>query len=675
MGRQGKVSGGEVVVLKRNVQPRRRSRRVSFSLLAAITGAVALASWVAVSASSALPIPLLPPGDLLALGQGAGQTPATAPVQHNPEPPITATPRIPCGKGSNPLDGVDGRVPAGALNSPAGANGYTCNVSPVGHQGQSGGFKVWRYIDNAGHECAFYDTALLYPTNAISLSGPPSQGVAVLDMTDPAHPVQTATLIDPVMLSPHESLSLNVKRGLLAADLGNPATHPGDVSIYSVNQDCRHPVLDATAPVGRFGHEGNFSPDGRIFYDAGTSVKSVTAIDVTDPTQPHPIWQGQESSHGLTLSDDGNRAYIADAVGGTLTILDTSQIQAHKPNPQAFEISRLSWSNVTIPQNAMPMTIHGHHYLLEFDEYAFRFSGSAPPDTVGAGRIIDLQDERHPRVVSNLRLQVDQPAEHHAASGDPGTIDPAQGYAAHYCGIPREVDPEIAACSFISSGLRLFDIRNPLHPKEIGYFISPPKQSFENGGDKSNFAMSKPTFAPERREIWYSDGTSGFYVLRVPARLWPHPAAVPGQSCLAASGRLHGRRIGPVALGQRRGQLRHQLPSFATRHRRSWDFFCLTGGGIRAGYHHGRVAIALTADKHYRLDGVKPGSRLTRSLINRLHIRRGIKIGLNTWYIVPGRLANGIFKVRHGQIQEIGIVNKALTRTRPAARRLMSHIP
>ena len=45
---------------------------------------------------------------------------------------------------------------------------------------------------------------------------------------------------------------------------------------------------------------------------------------------------------------------------------------------------------------------------------------------------------------------------------DNGRVDStgnqAQGYAAHYCNIPTRVNPKIVACSFIASGLRLFDI-------------------------------------------------------------------------------------------------------------------------------------------------------------------------------------------------------------------------
>lgn len=36
----------------------------------------------------------------------------------------------------------------------------------------------------------------------------------------------------------------------------------------------------------------------------------------------------------------------------------------------------------------------------------------------------------------------------------------------------------------------------------------------------SNWAMSKPAFVPERKEIWYTDGYSGFYAIRVTNGVW-----------------------------------------------------------------------------------------------------------------------------------------------------------
>jgi hypothetical protein len=470
---------------------------------------------------------LEPLNDLFALGQGGGESPAAAPVVHRAEPASVATPLVPCGPGSRPQPGVDGRVPAGSAT-----NGLWCNVSLVGHQGTEGGFKVLRYIDAQRHECAFYDTTLMFPLNALN-PGAGSEGVAVLDMSNPSHPVQTDTLTTTPMLSPHESLNLNTRRGLLAAVNGNLSTEPGFVSIYDVHADCRHPVLQSNGPFARFGHESGFSTDGKTFYATSTALQSITAIDVTDPKSPHAIWQGNVYSHGMSLSDDGNRAYVADPKGNML-ILDTSQIQARKPNPQTREISRLTWNSVSIPQNAIPFTEHGHPYVLEFDEYdQSTLNPGGDPNVVGEARIIDIADETKPYIVSNLRLQVDQPAEHAAAANDPGGNGAPQGYAAHYCNIPSRVDPKVVACSFIASGLRIFDISNLVHPKEIGYYVAPPQPRSENGYKASDFAMSKPAFAPERREIWWSDGTSGFYVLRVDKSVWPQDAGAParGPAC------------------------------------------------------------------------------------------------------------------------------------------------
>jgi hypothetical protein len=368
------------------------------------------------------------------------------------------------------------------------------------------------------------------------------------------------------MLSPHESVALNTKRGLIAAVLGNPATYPGLVSIYDAHADCRHPVLQSTSLVARFGHESGFAPDGRTFYAAGTAVQAITAIDVTDPKAPHAIWQGNVSSHGMSISDDGNRAYIADSSGGDMLVLDTSEIQARKPDPQAREVSRLTWEAASIPQNAIPFTSHGKPYVLEFDEYTAGTTGQGGRDSVGAGRIIDISDETAPRVVANLRLQVNQPKDHSDASGDPGAQSPVQGYAAHYCNIPTRVDPQLVACSFIASGLRVFDISDLTAPKEIAYFVAPTQQRFENGYSTSSFAMSQPAFAPERHEIWYSDGVSGFYALRLADSVWPAGAAsaractsrrrftatvrVPrGARVRSVSATLAGKRVGATRRG------------------------------------------------------------------------------------------------------------------------------
>jgi hypothetical protein len=646
-------------------------------LLAAL-GVLALSVVVlsVMSVAGAVTLPLIGGGnglnDLAALGLGTGQNIHRVATVRRAEPPLTATPLAPCGPGSRPEPGVDGRVPSGS-----GIHGLWCNTKLISHQGTSGGFKVFRYVDTAGHVCAFYDTALLFPTNAINAAGP-SLGVAVLDMSNPADPVQTDTLTQLPMMTPHESLNLNVKRGLLAAVNGNPATEPGLVSIYDVHADCRHPVLDSTSLVARFGHESGFSLDGNTFYATSTALPSVTAIDVSDPKHPHPIWQGNLISHGMTLSDDGNRAYVADPTGGDMLILDTSQIQARKANPQVREISRLGWASASIPQNAIPFTENGHPYVLEFDEYtAGTLNPAASRDAVGAARIIDISDETKPYVVANLRLAVDQPAAHHAAGNDPGTLSPAQGYAAHYCNIPTRVDPKIVACSFIASGLRLFDISDLVHPREIGYFVAPTTPNTETGYSESDYAMSMPAFDTARHEVWYTDGGTGFYVVQVTNGMWPEststvaPPPPPRPACAAPTGRLSGRGVGPVRLGMTRARVRRTFAGKVTRAGAASDVLCLRSAGIRVAYLRGRAQGILTANRFYALKGVRPGTRLSRAA-RRLHLGREARIGGRTWYLIADGSNRGLLEARRGVIEAVGIAGRGATSTPARTRRLLA---
>ena len=98
--------------------------------------------------------------------------------------------------------------------------------------------------------------------------------------------------------------------------------------------------------------------DATIADQSAAAYRSITAIDLTDPKTPFVVWQGDVQSHGLSLSPDGNRAYLAnpDVEFGDMIILDTSQIQARKPNPHTREVSRTTWDRVSIPKNAIPFT-------------------------------------------------------------------------------------------------------------------------------------------------------------------------------------------------------------------------------------------------------------------------------------------------------------------------------
>jgi hypothetical protein len=447
-------------------------------------------------------------------------------VQASESGPAPATPRAQCGPGSKPETGMQGRVSPDDIASGRAAEGFRCNLEKVGHFGDTGGFRVQRYVDGAGHECAYYDSTLLFPTAVpVQVADTDLAGVYVLDMSDPTHPVKTDNLVTPAMLSPHESLSINMERGLLAADMGGPFTMPGFVDIYDLTQDCRHPVLASSTPFGFLGHEGAFSPDGKTFWVTSAGAGTMVALDITDPALPAPVWSSFDYRiHGFNISDDGNRLYgarIASNADDGVTVFDVSEVQAHKSNPQVRVIGQVTWPNVSIPQTAIPVSIDRHPYLVEVDEFAGRPVPSTDPTAnVGAGRIIDIADETHPKVVSELRLEVNQPQNRAGLTGDPGMSNPVAGYAGHYCAVPQRAEPGVVACSFILSGLRVFDIRDALRPRELAYFNAPPTQGMSNFG-ASDFAMSAPTFVPGRAEVWYADANSGFYALRFTNGVWP----------------------------------------------------------------------------------------------------------------------------------------------------------
>ncbi|MDT7571353.1 MAG: hypothetical protein QOE05_1527, partial [Actinomycetota bacterium] len=199
--------------------------------------------------------------------------------------------------------------------------------------------------------------------------------------------------------------------------------------------------------------------------------------------------------------------------GGGMRILDISQIQSRALAPQVTEVGYVTWPEVTIPQSTIPVTIRGHRYVIEFDEYDSNVLSYSPDENVGGVRIIDVADEKHPKVVSRMRLAVWERSARKDQADDPGASSGTQGYASHYCAVPQRTDPGIVACGTIVSGLRVFDIRNPLRPREVAYANHPTS----GGGD----AMSAPAFNPDRREIWYADGNSGFWVERLNATAWP----------------------------------------------------------------------------------------------------------------------------------------------------------
>ncbi|WP_189032776.1 LVIVD repeat-containing protein [Nocardia rhizosphaerihabitans] len=396
---------------------------------------------------------------------GIAQPDSSGIVLENREIADTAVARASCAGDALPEPGLQGDVPAADRDSGRSTQGYRCNISRIGgYAGRGAGITSTQF-----DHCVYLGS--FFPGNLLG----PAQGVQVIDVADPANPVLTATLTEPAMLAgTWESLKVNAARKLLVGT-GVPAfTGAGLISVYDIS-DCAHPRLlnpgpgtDLSLPVQITAHEGGFSPDGRTYWASGVIPGIVSAVDLTDPADPRVIWQGMpgQSMHGMGLRADGNRLYLANNMGG-LTILDTSAVQRRDPDPQVPIIAQLTWTDGWATQQNVPVTYNGVPYLFSADE-----AGS------GGVKLIDISDDTHPRVVNTIKLEINL-AQHRDSAMASSMGGSLFAYDAHYCSADRPVNPTALACGWISSGIRVFDVRDPFQVREIAYY-NPPARTGQN---------------------------------------------------------------------------------------------------------------------------------------------------------------------------------------------------
>jgi hypothetical protein len=492
-----------------------------------------------------------------------------------------SVPKATCGPNDRPETALQGQVPA-AMRA-AGFNGFNCNLMLVGQaRGDGANWQTTQFKqrlrqgedDDQDHDrgrgntqrvCGYHGTAAA----ARSLPGRTNFGVRVLDLTDPSDPTITAYLNTPAMHDPWESLKVNERRQLLGADNGQNGGGGPEVDIYDISQDCRFPQLLASMPVGTgadggmvapiIGHEGSWAPDGLTYYGGDIRNSQYYAVDTTDPTRPKLLatWRtGIATVHGMSISDDGKRGYFvslgfntpADLTNpGTpptngLLIYDLSEIQARKPNPQVREISRLLWKDGSVAQHTIPVRIKGKPYVVHIDEagsgglsnsaqHAAACAAGFPPFPMA--RIIDISDERNPKIVSRLALETHDPR--NCAAVAPDIVGLATfTYGSHYCSVDNKKHATTLACGYFNSGVRVFDIRDPVRPKEIAYYNPPGTRTPSPGSNHAtrvggwisghpDWCSAQVHLDAEKSTLWTTCQDNGVVMLKFREGVWPFP--------------------------------------------------------------------------------------------------------------------------------------------------------
>jgi hypothetical protein len=477
-----------------------------------------------------------------------------------------SVPKAVCGSEDHPETALQGEVTA--VMRAAGFKGFNCNLKLVGQsRGDGANWQSTEYKDRHGHVCAYH-------TTAFTTANRTHTGVPVIDVTNDSKPTPTAYLTTTSMLDPWESLKVNERRRLLGADNGHNGAGGPEVDIYDISGDCRQPQFLASAPVttakdstGRpliIGHEGSWAPDGLTYYGGDLQHDQYYAVDTSNPREPKLItnWvPGFANVHGLSISDDGNRGYMVSLDGGVsltdpnvvltngLLIYDLSDIQARKVNAQAHLISKLFWKDGSGAQHTIPVRIGGKPYLIHVDEAGSGGFNSLAQRTAACAanlppfpmpRIIDISDEKNPKIVAKIALETHNPAYCAATQADLVGLG-IFTYGSHYCSVDNKHDATTLACGFFNSGIRVFDIRNPKRPREIAYY-NPAGTTTPSPGSNHvttaqwvaggpDWCSAQVHLDAKRGTLWSTCQDNGLLTLKFERGVWPFEGSStpPGQ--------------------------------------------------------------------------------------------------------------------------------------------------
>jgi hypothetical protein len=442
-------------------------------------------------------------------------------------------PKANCGP-QDRTETVQGQITLAERFSSEPQKAYNCNLELVGtFEGEGAGADVEVYSN-----CAYYSTA----------ENPRMQhpGVAVLDTSNSRIPKAVSYLNSAAMLSAHESLEVSQTRGLLLA-----SSAPSTLDVYDIS-DCLRPRLlsSVNLPAGLISHAGQFTEDGLTFYGARFDPDEglIFALDMSAPSNPRtiamwspPLGKHDWITHSAIVNRSGTRVYISmkrmtddwttSGVPNGLAIFDIGAIQAREAKAEFRLISTYFWEDTHGAEGIATVAINKKPYLIFSDNLGtLGFERPVPSSACKSGRpghgfarIIDIGDEKHPRTVSRLMLEVSEPNNCSRSMQDPTLYG---AYGSFACSVDNADEGKLAACGSFEAGLRVFDIRDPANPREIAYYKPPARRTesrpgslfrSESGAIQDNTADSvivAPKFRKSGEEIWFTSVDNGFQVVR-----------------------------------------------------------------------------------------------------------------------------------------------------------------
>jgi hypothetical protein len=414
-----------------------------------------------------------------------------------------------------------------------------------------------RWIAYIGHHGGTDDVPA--PVNPMTGQAEPN-GTSIVDVTDPAHPKYLRHL--PGQEGKYESGGAQMVRVCDGKSL--PKGDPNAVYLLRTFGSEAHEiwnVADAASPVliTRIGglkdtHKSWWECDTGIAYLVSGApdwrTRRMTQIyDLGDPAHPQKIRDfglpGQEPGstgavptelHGpISTGPAGNRVYFGYGTnkGGILQIVDREKLLngGKEPTPDNLrypEISRMPMSafngaHTTFPMLDMPVAEFDpdkdgktRDIVMIVDEAILNECGEARQMVWFA----DVTTETRPMMISSFTVP-EASGQFCQRGGRFGSHSSNESMAPDYY-------KKLAFIAFFNAGVRALDIRDPYHPKEVGYFIPSITQATDKrcipveGGERCKVAIQTNNVETDDRGYIYivDRANTGLHILELtgPAR-------------------------------------------------------------------------------------------------------------------------------------------------------------
>lgn len=405
--------------------------------------------------------------------------------------------------------------------------GWTAqNVRPIGYvkTEESGGGKMT--LIRRGERWFLY--------NALR-----DRGLGIIDVTDAANPKLLSVV-------PEARGQVTANGNLLITGVGGQQINlPGEgVSLWDITVPDK-PKLQSHWSTGAYGTHRNYYPGGKYAYLSaglpgfkGVNKRQLVLLDVSDPKKPFvaTVWWLPGHKDGEVFSDpaiETSQAYghhgAMFASGEPTTLYDE-----HSPRNIATigyapyivnldirdknDLREIGKLRISPPFLAFGnQTVHTVVPLSESLVFASSEAHMAgcKEDELNFAGLIDNREPREPKLLSLLPVPMPPKDAPYKSFCDKGGRFGPHNTNSEIFNPDVQKPGDLLYLTYFNAGLRVFDIRDPRHPVESGWFVPPnPAEARRSQVGTLKVNQTQDVLVDARGNIFVTDSAWGVWVLR-----------------------------------------------------------------------------------------------------------------------------------------------------------------